>query len=197
MPNRAPALDARRALVVLAVTAAALVAAAVVTRGQPRVYRAHATLLVAPDESIADTGDQLRALEALDRRSTMATLARIPGSEAVRAGVGSRLGAGDLALYRVAGSVVPNTTVLRVEVEGPDPDVAARLANAAADLTQAEVRKVYRIYVLRPLDHAEPDRRPVQPDPWRNMAVAGVLGLGAGIALAVTLDRGRRLALAA
>jgi receptor protein-tyrosine kinase len=170
--------------------AAALGAAALFTSREVPVYRASATVVVAPNETVEGVGDVLRSLETLERRSVIATFARIPSTAQARAAVAQRLGTkGDLGGYRIEASVLPNTNILKIDVEGPEPKTTAAAANAAAELIHDEVRSLYRIYTTRTLSAAAPPSRPVHPDPRRNYVVAGLLGLLAGLVAALALDR--------
>ena len=170
--------------VVALALAAALGSAAFFTARQDRVYRASATLVVAPHESVADTVDVLRSLETLERRSVIATFARIPGAPGSRAATARRVGdAGGLQAFQIEASVLPNTNILKIDVEGPDAARVAAVANAAADVTREEVRSLYRIFTTRALSAALPPSRPVRPDPRRNYVVAALLGTLLGVAL--------------
>lgn len=169
------------------VIVAALVIAAVLTSGQSPLYRSSTTMIVVPAPETRDTGDILKSLETLERRTVVATFARIPSAPETRDAAGRRLAIGEEALkrYRIEGGVVPNTNIIRIDAEGPDPDVAARLANAAAAVTNAQARALYRIYTMQVLARANPESRPVQPDVRRNYLVALVLGVLAGIVAAI------------
>lgn len=181
-------------ILAMAVAAAALVAYLLTVRQEP-LYQARATLVVAPNSRVGETSDLLRSLETLERRTVVATFARIPSTPSAREAVGEELGlgAGELRRYRTRGSVLPYTNLIRVEVEGPDPDRVAAIANATSTVTAREARQLYRIYSLHPFETATPPQRAVNPNLWRNLSVAGVLGLLAGLAGAVGFEllRGR------
>jgi capsular polysaccharide biosynthesis protein len=167
----------------------ALGAAAVFTARQEPVYRSSATVVVAPNESVEGVGDVLRSLETLERRSVIATFARIPSAPQARATVAQRLGtSGDLDGYRIEAAVLPNTNILKIDVEGPAADRVAAVANAAADVMHDEVRALYRIFTTRTLSAATPPSRPIHPDPRRNYVVAGLLGLLVGVVAALAAE---------
>ena len=93
---------------------------------------------------------------------------------------------------RITASVVPNTNILRIDVDGADPEQVADAANATAEVTRDEARSLYRIFTMRTLEAARPPTRPAHPDPRRNMTVAAILGVfAAGLAVFV-LDHLRR-----
>ena len=120
----------------------------------------------------------------------IATFARIPSTTQARAAVAQRLGqTGRLDRYRIEAAVLPNTNILKIDVEGPEPGTTAAAANAAAELIHDEVRSLYRIYTTRVLSAAVPPSRPIHPDPKRNYVVAGLLGLLAGLVAALAVER--------
>lgn len=172
---------------------ASLGAAAVATSRQRPVYRASAVLVVAPNSDVEGTSDILRSLETLDRRSVIATFARIPPTAEALAAAAQRLGPAqqELGGYQVAASVLPNTNVIRIDVEGPDGRTAADVANALAAVTKEEIRGLYRIFTLKVLAEARAPDRPARPDLGRNLVVAGILGLFLGVAASFAADRAR------
>jgi capsular polysaccharide biosynthesis protein len=175
--------------VVTLALAVSLATATFFTARQDRVYRASATIAVAPHESVAETADVLRSLETLERRSVIATFARIPGAPEARAATARRLAdAGGLDGFRIEAAVLPNTNILKIDVEGPDPARVAAVANAAAEVTREEVRSLYRIFTTRMLSQASPPSRPVHPDPRRNYVVAALLGVFLGLVLVLAAD---------
>ena len=153
---------------------------------QPRTYRASAMLAVVPNTSVQADADVLRSLDALERRTLLATFARLPGTRETRAAVADALQQDPrtLTTYAFGAAVLPSTNIIRIDVDGPDPALAARLANAAGDIAAAEARSLYRIYTMRPIAAATASTRPIHPDPSRNSLAAGVGGLFIG-ALAV------------
>jgi uncharacterized protein involved in exopolysaccharide biosynthesis len=181
------ALRARWWVVVLAM-AAAVGVSAVATARQPRLYRASTSLVVAPTSDVGAPADILRALETLERRSVIATFARIPGSPDARRIVAEKLG-GSLDGWRIEGSVQPSTNIIRIDAEGPDAARAADVANLAAEATRQEARALYRIFTMRTLATATVPPRPAQPDVRRNLLVAAALGLLLGVLGAYGLGR--------
>lgn len=181
--------------IVALAAAAALGTAAIVTTRQSPVYRSSATLVVVPSPGVEDTTDILRSLETLERRSVIATFARIPSTPGARAAVARRLGLGPaLDGYRIEASVLPNTNIIKIDVEGSQAARAAAVANAAAEVTRAEVGSLYRIFTTRSLAEATPSPRPIHPDPRRNYVVGGLLGLFVGVVAALVVERLRSAA---
>lgn len=181
-------------LPLVAALGALLVTAGMTARQEPR-YRARALLAVAPNSNVEGTDDILDSIENLERRSVVATLARIPSSSDTLERAATRLDVPprELRGYRSSGSVAPNTNLVQIEVDGPNPARTAALAAALAEQTQQEGRALYRIYSLRLLDAPAEPSRPISPNWKRNMAQAVLLGLffGALGAFAIELVRGR------
>lgn len=164
------------------------------TSRQRPVYEASAMLVVAPSAETTESGDIVRGLDTLERRTVVATFARIPTTREARSEIAETLGVGEKALrgVRIHGSVVPNTNIIRISAEGPTSEMVAAAANGAAELTARKAKSLYRIYSLHPLEAATEPRRADYPDPQRNLLVGGLLGLVLGIAATLALDRLRQ-----
>jgi capsular polysaccharide biosynthesis protein len=176
-------------LALLVVLAAVAVAWVLSSRGRP-LYRASASLVATPSTEIVDPGDALDAIETLERRTIVATFAKIPSAPEVRESAARRMGVEprEIRYYWIGASVLPNTNVIRIDVVGPDPDRAAEVADAVAAATRREARSLYGVFTLRRLAGAQPAREPERPDPPRAAAVAGVLGLFLGALAALALE---------
>lgn len=157
------------------------------SRQQP-VYETSAMLVVAPSPETTEPAEIVRSLDTLERRTVVATFARIPTTREAREALAERLGL-ELRGVRINGSVVPNTNIIRISAVGPKADVVAAAANGAAELTMREASALYRIYSLHSLETASVPRSPSYPDPQRNLVVGAILGLVLGLAAALGLDR--------
>jgi uncharacterized protein involved in exopolysaccharide biosynthesis len=175
----------------LAVLVLSLASAAYFTSRQEPVYRSSAMMVVMPGEDVAETTELMRALDTLERRTVLATFARIPMAHEARAAVADRLARdpAELRGLRISAGVVPSTNIIRVDVDGPDPDLVTAVADAAAAHMRAEAAAIYRIFSMRELAAARRPGRPIHPDPRRNLMIAAILGLF-GAALSIfALDR--------
>ena len=179
--------------IVVVTLALGFVAAVFVTARQTPVYETSAQLVAAPSSSITDPADLVRALETLERRTVVATFARIATTEESRNAVAQslKLDPKRARAFRTAGSVVPNTNIIRIETRGPDPALAASIANAAATRTAREAESLYRVYSLQFLARATPPLGPVHPDRRRNLLAGAALGLFFGVAAALARERMR------
>lgn len=173
-----------------AVVVTPLAAAWFTARQQP-VYRAAASAIVSPDPGLGESTDVLRATEALERRSILATFAEISMSPAVRRAAADRLEweAAELADYRVASSVLPHANVVRVTTAGPDAERTAALAQAVVAAMAEEAHRLYRPFAVGVLSEATPPPAPTSPDRRRNFVVAMILGLFLGTVAAYAFGR--------
>lgn len=166
------------------------------TSRQSPTYQATTSLVVTPNTEVEDITDLLRSLETLERRTVVATFARLPASPETADAVAERLGVEprEIRHYWIGGAVVPNTNIVRIDVYGPDPERAAEVANATARVVRREARHLYQIYSLYEMARAEPPSRPVRPDARRNAVVAAILGFFLGVLATLGLEavRSRR-----
>lgn len=177
--------------VVLLLTGIGVGTAWVITSRQQPVYESSAQLIVAPSSATTETSDILRGLDTLERRTVIATFARIPATLEVREAIAEQLGINvrEVRKFQVRGSVVPSTNIIRIEARGPEPEMAAMIANAAAEITADRARSLYRVFSMRHLARATPRRTPTFPDPQRNLLVGAAVGLFLGIAAALAIER--------
>jgi capsular polysaccharide biosynthesis protein len=182
---------ARRWWLVPIVLAVSLATAWTLTARQRPTYRATTAVVVIPNGVVVEAvRDFIDGLANLDRRSVVATLARVTHSTDIvdRAAERITLSSSDRSRCVVRSIVLPNTNIIEIEVEGPSPEGCANLANAIASVAASETVDLYRIYRMKVLDVAVPSRRPVSPDLQRNLLVAAILGLVGGLLLGAAVD---------
>ena len=168
--------------------------AAFFTRRRTPTYRATTTLVVGPNENLKTTREVVDSLNTLDRRSVVATFARLPSGRTVRerAQQQLQLNESQLAPYEVKTAVVPDTNVLEVSAEGPDARLAAAFADAVADQTTTYAREIYDIYGMKVLDRAKVPTEEAGPGLSRNLLTGAVLGLLIGVGVASLFEALRR-----
>lgn len=165
------------------------------TQTRTPAYRATTTLVIGPNENLKTPREVVDSLNTLDRRSVVATFAKLPSSRTVRERAQSQLQLSEAQLtpYTVKTAVVPDTNVLEVSVEGPEPRLAATFADAVAQQTTVYTREFYDIYGMKVLDRAQEPTEPVGPGLSRTLLVGAVLGLLIGVGAASLFDYLRRL----
>lgn len=185
----------RRSWWVVALVAAGMIGStAYFTSRQTAIYETSTTLVVWPDESAAGRNEIVNSLDALDRRTLVATYSKIPSSQTIRERARASKGLSLLEMkpYTARTSVVPDTNILRISVEGPDPGLAAEVANAIAEQAKGYVTELSSIYRFKVLDQATRPLRPVRPDLSRNLGIGAVLGFLFGIGLIFLVEYGRQ-----
>ena len=161
---------------------AALIIATAVTILQRDIYRVSTSVIVGPAPHITNAREIMEVYNTLDRRSVMATLARSPMTGAVRGQVAAEVG--PVTDYQISAVVVPDTNILEISVDGPDAELAGRIAASVAAQTAVYSSSLYPSFEIKTLD---PPGFPVRvkPSAPRNLAIGTVLGLLAGLGLAV------------
>lgn len=151
-------------------------------------YNSVARFIIVPSASLTEGADVVRSLDTLDRRSVVATYAEVMNSSRIFESASEFIGANPLALvkdYTVQAVDLPDSSVLELTVTGPDPVLAAQLANAIGYQSISFTRGLNLIYELNFLDTAVPAELPFSPVPLRDGVVAMAIGVMAGVLLAV------------
>lgn len=181
--------------IVAAVVLATLAVVLLLSSRVERTYRSSTMVVVAPAEGIAETEDLLRSIETLERRTLIATFARVATTNESRseAAVAAGIPENVAEKFKAEASVLPSTNIIRIDVEGPDGKVAAAIANALAMVTNRYATASYRLYTVRPLTRARGSSHAVRPDVRRNIVVAVTVGLILGLVAAFAVEHLRRL----
>ncbi len=185
----------RRWRLVVSVMAVIIGFAAFVTWQATPTYASSARLFVATSESDASQAYQ-GGLFATQRVASYADI--VPKSRKLAEQVAEDLG-GDVDAGAVSGhisaDVVPDTVNLEITATDPDPvrarDIAQAYAEELSDLvTTLETPDGQTNALIRAeiVDNAQVSTSPVAPRPVRNLGLAFVLGLLAGIGIAVVRE---------
>ncbi|HET9906815.1 MAG TPA: diguanylate cyclase [Anaerolineales bacterium] len=151
-----------------------------------------ARFIIIPSSTLTSGADVVRSLDTLDRRSVVATYAEVMNSTRILEGAAEFLGmnANEIILnYQVQAVDLPDSSVLELTVSGPNPALAAELANAIGFQSISFTRGLNLIYELNFLDTAIPAELPFSPEPLRDGLVALVLGTALGGGLAVISEQ--------
>ena len=183
----------RRWWVILSVTVLAVVVAAGYSLNEATRYQATATVLVHPTSdanSASVFSDELNLLSYGSLTETFASLARSPSM--IRSAAGAIGVSADAAShYSATGSLIPQTTVLEVSVDGPDPNTVVKLANQLVTQVSDATTQYFHIIQLTSLDAAAPPATQTQPKTARNLAIAAAAGLLLGSVIAALSIAGR------
>ena len=155
-------------------------------------FSAVARFIIVPSSSLTSGADVVRSLDTLDRRSVVATYAEVMNSSRILENAANFLNL-DAAIilkdYSIQAVDLPDSSVLELTVSGPNPQLAAQLANAIGFQSITFTRSLNLIYELNFLDTAVPPELPFSPEPLRDGAVAVFLGLAVGAILAVVSEQ--------
>jgi diguanylate cyclase (GGDEF)-like protein len=155
-------------------------------------YEASALYILSPSASITSKNDVVDSLDTLDRPSIAATYAEILNSNRVFLSACNLIGKDPVAIaedYTVRTVVLPESSVLSLTVQGPNPLVVTTLANATGQEAISFSRSLNQAYELNILDSAIVPVDPFSPQPLRDSVVGFVLGLAAGVVLAVLSEQ--------
>lgn len=158
-------------------------------------YQTSATLRMVPNTQLERDADRLKALEIFEERVLAATHVEILKSSSLLERIKPTLPIPaekleTIGKYSVNAVVLPETSIIEVFVEGPDPAIARELANGLAYQSTFDFEQQYGLmYHLQLLDKAETPTVPVSPTPTRDAPLAGFLGLAIGVALVVAYDQ--------
>jgi pimeloyl-ACP methyl ester carboxylesterase len=151
---------------------------------QPERYRASsfAVVAAAPPWAAITPDQAFDGVDNLERRLVVESLAALASTDVIRRRVHAKPG------ELLAGVLLPDTNLLRIDAEGTDPRRTALLANAAAAALNAESRAMFRMY---PVALASPAPIPEKPvSHVERLVLAGlVLGTMAGAAAAWVVDQ--------
>lgn len=154
---------------------------------EPR-YEAVASFIVSPNiQSISTEKDVVSSLLALDKRSIVATYAEIINSRQVFDAAIELLGSNPVnyRTYETSAVVLPEASILMFTVQGPDPEVAAALANGIGQYGMDFINNLYQVYQISFIDQAVAPNQPYQPRVAQDALLAGVIGFALGIGLIV------------
>jgi capsular polysaccharide biosynthesis protein len=169
------------ALIAAAVTFVAWLAAAV----QPKRYRAVSIGAVAPVATDLSNSDVMRSVDTLERRVIVASLAALAGAPVTHRQARAS------SDYLITAAVLPNTNLFRIEVEGPEGQRAAAIANQVPAILSAQARTMYRLYGVSLVSQAGVPSQPSVPRMERAIGAGLLLGILLGAIVAWLLDRRR------
>ena len=173
--------------VVLGAAVLGMLLAWIISAMQPRSYRASVLAAVSPLADTLDPSDVLRGVEVLEQRTVIATMAALAMTDGVirQAAQG---GAADGVSVNAA--VLPNTNLVRVDVDAPDAARATAVASRIPALLGAQARSMYRLYgVTTVAPPSEADA--VTPRSERAIIAGLLIGLIIGALIAYAMDRTR------
>jgi capsular polysaccharide biosynthesis protein len=154
----------------------------------PPVYAVSSRFVVSPNAAVyANSWDIVSSLDTLDRRSIISTYKELIASPAVYGANPEiqKLNLQDLENnYKISVVVIPETNILKLTVEGPDPNSIVVIASAIGDEAFDYINRLYPVYNFSIIDKPQAPTEPIRPEPARNAGLALLVGavLGTGLA---------------
>lgn len=179
------ALRTRWPVIVLA-TILTVLAAWLIGAMQPKRYRASAFAAIVPLAEKLGAEDQIRATQALDQRTIVGTVAALVSMPVITNAAISSADQG----YDLRAVVLPNTNVLRIEVDGASPTRAATIANAVPVLLSARTGTLFGLYGVKTVSPAS-SADLIFPRMGRILAAGLVIGMIIGLTVAWLLTATR------
>ncbi|MBK8616121.1 MAG: diguanylate cyclase [Anaerolineales bacterium] len=157
-------------------------------------YKTTARFIITPGSLLTSEGSPetvIAGLETLDLPSVVATYTEVMGSQRILVDSLSYLGVKNFVPkdYTIDAVVLPESSVLELNVSGTDPQLVADLANAIGYQTILFTRSINRIYELNFLDEAAQPVAPYSPSPLRDAGLSLLLGLAGGAVLAILSEQ--------
>jgi capsular polysaccharide biosynthesis protein len=179
----------RRAWIVLLTLAIVVGVVSWMLYTAPTDYRTTVLLAVHPDPTLS-SADMLRAQDLVSNSSLMFSYADVFNSPLIenQALEGSGIPAHRRSDYSARTTVEPDSSVLRVTVEGPDRDAVALLAQQVAQRGDEASREIFPLFQIRPLMDDDIRVTAVTLSWTRTLLLAAVVGLIVGVLAAFWLD---------
>jgi diguanylate cyclase (GGDEF)-like protein len=152
-------------------------------------YEAVARYIISPGGTLIGR-DVLSGLNTLDT-SIVATYVEVMNSRRIKSEsfTSLELNEAQALTYTIEALELPDSSVIELTVTGPNPNTAAELANSIGLHTIEFARSLNTVFVVNVLDTAIPSEKPISPQPLRDAGVAAVLGIMAGMVLAILREQ--------
>jgi diguanylate cyclase (GGDEF)-like protein len=157
-------------------------------------YEAIGRLIVSPSADLINQSDIVDSLNVLNNQSIVSTFLEVISSDRIYTDTLASLGLQPQDIkdnYTYKATALTNSSVIEVSVVGPDPNLAAHLANTLGRETIRFVSGLNNVYTVEFLDNAVPPVLPSSPRPLLNSGLAIVLGLIVGIVLVILIKQVR------
>jgi capsular polysaccharide biosynthesis protein len=166
-------------LVIVVVWLACMVATFFFVKRQTPVYSTSATIVIWPQDDDASINDSVDIWGTIQNRSLIASFAKIFSSRKLfkKSFEKKEFQKLNSRKYKARTSVVPDTNIIKIVVQGPDSQIAADLANDVAYRAGRYIDGHSNLFQIEVLDHAKPEERPIKPDMRRSLSIATVFGL--------------------
>ncbi len=154
------------------------------------VYRTKATFIIAPNKNLPSSRDVVSAFTALDTLNIFSTYADILSSERVyeEAKKVVDLDEAELSQYSRFTEMNPESIILELTVEGPNPQTAAVLANEVGKYGIQFINAYFSVFEIDFLDQAVAASQSYRPKTYRDMGIAAGIGLVCGMLIVIVKE---------
>ncbi len=148
------------------------------------IYRATTSFIIFPNESLTSSRDVVSSLDTLEKRTVIATYSEIANSDRVFSNMQGQMAVSPEVFdhYHRSISVQPESNIFYLNVDGPDPQLAALMANEIGAQGIAMIKSIYQVFDIAILDEAQMPTEPISPQPLRSLLLFAAGGLLLGIA---------------
>lgn len=152
-------------------------------------YRATVSFLIYPNTSLVSSRDVVTSLDTLGTESVSRTYLEIFNSQRVFKDTVERLGLDPAILrqYRVQAMVTTGSNI-ELSVSGPDPVMAAFLANNIGQNGINYIKSIYQVFDIAFLDQAGLPEKPFAPQTLRDALISLTAGLLVGLVFITARD---------
>jgi len=165
------------------------VSTAIFTFAQNPIYETNVRLIVSPSNVFMTDLNNLRsAMTALSAPVVANTYAEIAQSPSIIEKAWKQLNIAPKKGYEVNTSVLQETTIVVINVSGPNPEIVKKLATAISDETLKYIESLVTVYDLALLDPATTPNSPSKPTYLYNLVLGLVVGLMAGVLFAIMAE---------
>lgn len=158
----------------------------------PPVYQTAARYVVSPNAALfSSSWELLSSLDTLDRRSIVNTYREMIASPSIyeRSPEIRKIQSEISDEFDVSVTVIPDTNILRLTVEGSDPRLVVVVAKAIGREVLAYINELNPIYTLSILEEPQMPTAPVRPQPLENALLAFAFGGMVGLVLAFSREQ--------
>ncbi|MDK2979740.1 MAG: hypothetical protein PWQ55_87 [Chloroflexota bacterium] len=154
-------------------------------------YEATTRMIVLPNPDSFAGKDFVSSLNSLDNSSIVTTYSDVFDSEFNQQAFVSTLNLtpDQIDQYSQNTVILPDSNVMEIYVDGPDPEIVAQWANGVARTGIDYMKTLYQVYEVNILDAAAVPSEPISPKPVRDVSLGAVLGLLVGVILAILRDQ--------
>ena len=156
----------------------------------PPTYETSSRFVVSPNAAVyQNSWDIVSSLDTLDRRSIVNTYKELIAGPAVFEADKNIVPVEWEEYYAINVVVIPETNILELTVEGPDPNSIVLVAKAIGDRALDYINDLYPVYNFSQLEEPQLPTEPIRPEPVKNAGLALLVGSVLGIGLAFSREQ--------